>query len=120
MCALGCITRPFNDLYTKALSENGDTTSKSLHSTALAIGSVYHKAACKRIGLLDPSIITVQYIFLNRVYEIYLLHLVNAWRYFCDASFTLFKYLKLQNAYLSENNATTQSADIQRLGASLY
>lgn len=120
MCALGCIARPFSDLYNQIAPLDGKVTSKRLHSASLCLGKVYYEAACKRIGLLEPSILATQCIFLCGVYEMYIMHPLRAWRWFSYSSSTLYTYLRCQEVHSRKDQSSSQSSDAQRLEASLY
>ncbi|KAM5345649.1 hypothetical protein ACJ41O_011510 [Fusarium nematophilum] len=80
-CALACLSAPFH-------SEVGlDGTPESTRSTASACvdqetAASYYLAAKKRLGLLQPSLLYIQCLFLCGVHEMYCLRPLQAWFHF--------------------------------------
>lgn len=122
MSALGSIAPPFSELYNPNAPIDSAMSAILLHGQSLAIGNVYYDAACKRIGMLEPSILTTQCIYLCGVYEMYNIRPLHAWRWFSQASSTLFMHLKCQDGLTRDNQNEVLSTDddIQRLEASVY
>ncbi|KAH7389223.1 hypothetical protein BKA64DRAFT_758445 [Cadophora sp. MPI-SDFR-AT-0126] len=120
MCALGCTARPFSDLYSQSLSQDQNLSSRRLHGASLAMGRAYYDAACKRIGLLEASILSSQCIFLCGVYEMYNLNPLKAWRWFSNSSSTLYTYLRCQDVYIRDDDSAVSCSTTQRLEASIY
>ncbi|KAI1385482.1 vegetative cell wall protein gp1 [Hypoxylon trugodes] len=84
-CALACLSSPFQrDVMTNGTPDS----SRSLSGASVdpATASSYYLAAKKRIGLLEPSILQVQCLFLFGVFEMYSLRPLRAWSYFNQAS----------------------------------
>ncbi|CAD6442645.1 5e7ae012-43b4-4d56-8d92-b6af33ec6736 [Sclerotinia trifoliorum] len=121
MCALGCVSQPFSDSQSRILPENRMETSRSaLGERNLSLGTACFTAARKRIGLLKPSVIATQCIFLCGVYEMYMVRPLRAWNSFADASSNLFMYLKCEESHFGGDISRTKSPEIQRVEASLY
>ncbi|EDN99187.1 hypothetical protein SS1G_14047 [Sclerotinia sclerotiorum 1980 UF-70] len=121
MCALGCVSQPLGDSHNRILPDNRMETSRSvLGEQDLSLGSAYFTAARKRIGLLKPSVIATQCIFLCGVYEMYMVHPLRAWNFFADASSNFFMYLKCEESHFGGDISRTKSPETQCIEASLY
>lgn len=66
----------------EAGASNQISTSEADRSRAAA----YYLAAKKRLGLIEPSLLSIQCLFLCGVLEMYLLNPLMAWHYFSHAS----------------------------------
>ncbi|KAK5045720.1 hypothetical protein LTR84_009089 [Exophiala bonariae] len=87
-CALGCLAGPFcpeSTLYETPESSR----SVELSLTNLGSAQAFCLAAKKRLGLLQPSLLYVQCLFLFGVFEMYMLKPQQAWFYFQHASLQL-------------------------------
>lgn len=96
-CALGCLSSPFQ----RDSTVNGTPdSSRSMSATSVdqATASSYYLAAKKRLGLLEPSVLQVQCLFLCGVFEMYSLRPLRAWSYFNQASvsFRNFVWMRTQ------------------------
>ncbi|KAI5928351.1 vegetative cell wall protein gp1 [Camillea tinctor] len=84
-CALACLSSPFQP--DPVIDGTPDSNRSSVTTTVdRSTASSYYLAAKKRLGLLEPSIIQVQCLFLCAVFEMYSLRPLRAWFYFNQAS----------------------------------
>ena len=120
-CGLGALANPFIPL------SYSDGTPESVQSTSSVSGDFdtatsYYFAARKRLGLLSPSLIHVQCLFLCGIFEMYLLNALQAWFYFNQAC------VQFQNLWTrsrrgcgSNPDASTEvSHKVRRLEQRLY
>lgn len=113
-CALACLSSPFQ----RDVAANGTPDSnRSLSVTSVdqATASSYYLAAKKRLGLLEPSILQVQCLFLCGVFEMYSLKPLRAWTYFNQASVS-FRNL----VWMRTQRAVGDMLESQRLEQRLY
>ncbi|KAI2462978.1 vegetative cell wall protein gp1 [Annulohypoxylon bovei var. microspora] len=113
-CALACLSSPFQR---GAVANGTPDSSRSLSVTSVdqATASSYYLAAKKRLGLLEPSIIHVQCLFLCGVFEMYSLRPLQAWTYFNQASVS-FRNL----VWMRTQRGVGDMAESQRLEQRLY
>lgn len=80
-CALGCISEPF-EMHESRLQQSSSTANTPF-TEEMAID--YYFAAKKRLGLIPPSLLEIQCLFLCGILEMYLLNALGAWHYFNQA-----------------------------------
>ncbi|KAI1451721.1 vegetative cell wall protein gp1 [Annulohypoxylon moriforme] len=113
-CALACLSSPFRrDVATNGTPDSNK--SLSVVSVDQATASSYYLAAKKRLGLLEPSIIQVQCLFLFGVFEMYSLKPLSAWNYFNQAS-VCFRNL----VWMQTQRVVGDMLESQRLEQRLY
>ncbi|KAL3478319.1 hypothetical protein BJX99DRAFT_107854 [Aspergillus californicus] len=114
-CALGCLAMPFesaHDLHGSPSSSNSTTPFKEA-------SAAYYLAAKKRLGLIEPSLLSVQCHFLCGVLEMYYINALRAWHYFNQAC------VQLQNLLWSSGHTESSyegsiSRETRRLEQRLY
>ncbi|KAF4449338.1 vegetative cell wall gp1 [Fusarium albosuccineum] len=117
-CALACLSAPFQ-------TEGGvNATPESTRSSASACvdqdtASSYFLAAKKRLGLLQPSLLYIQCLFLCGVYEMYALHPLQAWFHFNRACVDL-RNLLWARSQGRPGGSHTISRETHRLEQRLY
>ncbi|KAF9893075.1 hypothetical protein FE257_012486 [Aspergillus nanangensis] len=80
-CALGCVAVPFN-----SIGDWEDLPSVAVPQAAHKdSGATYYLAAKKRLGLIEPSWLRIQCLFLCGVFEMYSMRPLCAWEYFKQA-----------------------------------
>ncbi|KAF2658597.1 hypothetical protein K491DRAFT_592537 [Lophiostoma macrostomum CBS 122681] len=113
-CALGCLSEPF----IPARGSNQSSPQEPLNlsnytavSTAdMGTAQCYYGAAQKRLGLLSPSHLYVQCLFLFGVFEMYCLHPLQAWNYFNQACVQFRNLLWCRTQEQSEMSTRDDSA----------
>jgi hypothetical protein len=83
---------------------NGTHDSPSNATSVIAnkeTGMAYYLAAKKRIGLIEPSLLSVQCVFLCGVLEMYLMNTLQAWHCINQACVQLRNLLWIQENYQS-------------------
>ncbi|EXJ77958.1 hypothetical protein A1O3_09117 [Capronia epimyces CBS 606.96] len=91
-CALGCLASPFQP--DPVLYETPESFRSSESPAVDPISAQgFYLAAKKRLGLLRPSLLYVQCLFLFGVFEMYTLRPQRAWFYFQQASLQLQNHL---------------------------
>ncbi|VTT55487.1 unnamed protein product [Fusarium fujikuroi] len=115
-CAIACLSVPFN---TEADVDGSPASTRSSTNTVLDpdTAASYYLAARKRLGLLQPSLLYIQCLFLCGIYEMYCLHPLQAWFHFNRACVDLRNILWTRSQKKS-NQATTQ--ETRRLEQRLY
>ncbi|KAJ4263517.1 hypothetical protein NW762_006336 [Fusarium torreyae] len=115
-CALACLSAPFHS----EVDING-TPESTRSSTAAFLdpdtAASYYLAAKKRLGLLQPSLLYIQCLFLCGVYEMYCLRPLQAWFHFNRACVDLRNILWTRSQNKSSN---TISREKHRLEQRLY
>ncbi|KAL4941069.1 hypothetical protein BDV06DRAFT_229906 [Aspergillus oleicola] len=101
-CALGIVSRPFT------LEIPGSSDPSHADDRDYATAESYYTAARKRIGLLDPSIIAIQCVFLIGVYEMYTMRPLRAWLSFNRAC-TLFQTYLHSSSFSQPIGHTSES-----------
>lgn len=76
-CAIACVSSQYQ-------ADPGFQASTSEADRGRA--SAYYLAAKKRLGLIEPSLLSVQCLFFFGVLEMHLLKPIKAWHYFSQAS----------------------------------
>ncbi|KAB8200198.1 hypothetical protein BDV34DRAFT_205348 [Aspergillus parasiticus] len=80
-CALGCLAVPFDSMSTWESTQSIDIPPVVWMET----GATYYLAAKKRLGLIEPSLLSIQCLFLCGVFEMYSMRALSAWEYFNQA-----------------------------------
>ncbi|VUC24043.1 unnamed protein product [Clonostachys rosea] len=93
-CALGAIATPFENLGSDSRSSPGDTSSLSDNTAAKIIAENFYQLACRRLGLLNRSIIACQCQLLCGIYQMYTMRPLDGWNSFSRASTICALYLK--------------------------
>ncbi|KAF5543892.1 heterokaryon incompatibility protein [Fusarium mexicanum] len=111
-----CLSVPF---HTEA---DVDGSPASTRSSATAVidpdtAASYYLAAKKRLGLLQPSLLYIQCLFLCGIYEMYCLHPLQAWFHFNRACVDL-RNILWTRSQIKSSQATTQ--ETRRLEQRLY
>ncbi|KAF4437259.1 heterokaryon incompatibility [Fusarium acutatum] len=115
-CAIACLSVPF---HTEADVDGSPASTRSLTSAAIDpdTAASYYLAAKKRLGLLQPSLLYIQCLFLCGIYEMYCLRPPQAWFHFNRACVDLRNILWTRSQKKS-SQATTQ--ETRRLEQRLY
>ncbi|KAI1034769.1 hypothetical protein LB504_004602 [Fusarium proliferatum] len=115
-CAIACLSVPF---HTEADVDGSPASTRSSTNTVIDpdTAASYYLAAKKRLGLLQPSLLYIQCLFLCGIYEMYCLHPLQAWFHFNRACVDLRNILWTRSQKKS-NQATTQ--ETRRLEQRLY
>lgn len=136
-CALGSIARPFDTAIAQQTAlpqanlekESPSVRSLDIHAQELHQGESYFALACRRLGLLKPTMIGAQCHFFAGVFLTYTLRPVLAWQYFFHASTLLQLHLKTtygigegHTGLLKEPSGilSAEHRKIKRLEQSLY
>ncbi|KAF5966216.1 oleate-activated transcription factor 1 [Fusarium bulbicola] len=111
-----CLSVPF---HTEADIDGSPASTRSSATTVIDpdTAASYYLAAKKRLGLLQPSLLYIQCLFLCGIYEMYCLHPLQAWFHFNRACVDLRNILWTRSQKKS-NQATTQ--ETRRLEQRLY
>ncbi|KAF5251284.1 hypothetical protein FANTH_3576 [Fusarium anthophilum] len=111
-----CLSVPF---HTEADVDGSPASTRSSATTVIDpdTAASYYLAAKKRLGLLQPSLLYIQCLFLCGIYEMYCLHPLQAWFHFNRACVDLRNILWTRSQKKS-NQATTQ--ETRRLEQRLY
>ncbi|KAI1409253.1 vegetative cell wall protein gp1 [Hypoxylon sp. FL1857] len=109
-----CLSSPFQR---DVMAEGTPDSNRSFSATSAdpATASSYYLAAKKRLGLLEPSILQVQCLFLCGVFEMYSLKPLRAWSYFNQASVS-FRNL----VWMQTQGSVGGMLETQRLEQRLY
>ncbi|KAI1038699.1 hypothetical protein LB503_007758 [Fusarium chuoi] len=115
-CAIACLSVPF---HTEADVDGSPASTRSSTNTVVDpdTAASYYLAAKKRLGLLQPSLLYIQCLFLCGIYEMYCLHPLQAWFHFNRACVDLRNILWTRSQKKS-SQATTQ--ETRRLEQRLY
>ncbi|KAF5677435.1 heterokaryon incompatibility protein [Fusarium denticulatum] len=115
-CAIACLSVPF---HTEADVDGSPASTRSSTTTVVDpdTAASYYLAAKKRLGLLQPSLLYIQCLFLCGIYEMYCLHPLQAWFHFNRACADLRNILWTRTQKRS-SQATTQ--ETRRLEQRLY
>ncbi|KAF5687273.1 oleate-activated transcription factor 1 [Fusarium circinatum] len=111
-----CLSVPF---HTEADVDGSPASTRSSATTVIDpdTAASYYLAAKKRLGLLQPSLLYIQCLFLCGIYEMYCLHPLQAWFHFNRACVDLRNILWTRSQKKS-SQATTQ--ETRRLEQRLY
>ncbi|XXH01798.1 hypothetical protein Hte_008159 [Hypoxylon texense] len=113
-CAIGCLASNFQ----RDTTVNGTPdSSRSVSATCVdqATASSYYLAAKKRLGLLEPSILQVQCLFLCGMFAMYSLRPLRAWSYFNQASVSFRNFV-----WMRTQRGAGEVPERQRLEQRLY
>ncbi|KAF4442232.1 vegetative cell wall protein gp1 [Fusarium austroafricanum] len=115
-CAVACLSVSFP--IEEGIDGSPESTSSSTSSVVdTETAASYYLAAKKRLGLLQPSLLSIQCFFFCGVYEMYCLRALQAWHYFNRASVDLRNILWTRNQR-KHNQSITREA--HRLEQRLY
>ncbi|CAH0057491.1 unnamed protein product [Clonostachys solani] len=121
-CALGAIATPFENAGAESCSPS-DISSLSDHGGCRIIAENFYQLACRRLGLLNRSIIACQCQLLCGIYQMYTMRPLDGWNSFSRASTICALYLKggdflrHRTGHVDEDNEsfTSQCQSHQRL-----
>ncbi|KAK7424101.1 hypothetical protein QQX98_000711 [Neonectria punicea] len=114
-CALGCISMPYES--TEGTQEPPSTPIPTLDS--MNTSAAYYLAAKKRLGLLEPSLLYVQCLFLCGVLEMYYMDPLRAWHFFNQAC-VQFRNLLWRRGNTQSSEESHVSSETRRLEQRLY
>ncbi|KAG5766325.1 hypothetical protein H9Q72_005628 [Fusarium xylarioides] len=112
-CAIACLSVPF---HTEADIDGSPASTRSLTSAAIDpdTAASYYLAAKKRLGLLQPSLLYIQCLFLCGIYEMYCLHPLQAWFHFNRACVDLRNILWTRSQKKSSEASTQETCRLEQ------
>lgn len=93
-CALGAVAKPFDPSYEGGGLHGRSSLNEYGHTRSAA--EPYYQSACRRLGILDPSIMAAQCHMLSGIYLMYTLRPLQGWLAFHQAGSIYSLYLKGQ------------------------
>ena len=105
--ALGCLSSPHGKYHDSNLD-------------SIAYSNTFYRAARRRVGILEPDLLTVQCLYFLGIYELHISRPLAAWKWLTQASSFLLLHLKTKNVYCKQNPGFSQEPGLERMEASLY